>query len=454
MNILFLTAGTGSVYAGSGLRDNSLAAEWRRDGHHVTLVPLFTPTLTDEPNVSERRVFFGGLYLSQHVPLFRRTPSLLDRLFGTPAVIRAVTRRQSVADATLRDEAIVAMLELDHEPVPRALQRELERLIGWLGTLLEPDIICLSSALLIGLARPLRQALGARVCCLLSDEDSSLDRLHEPHRNQALAAIRKLAGEVELFAACSRDTAGFMASYFGIPPDRIRVSPLGITTQDFDRALGRRAQEVSRTSTRDAANRPFTIGYLARIAPEKGLDRLVDAYRQLRHDRGMPAVRLEIAGALAAEHRDYWARIERKLHDWGYAGDYRYHGAISRTAKVAFYAQLDAFSMPATAREPKGLSVLEAMASGVPVVQPRRGACIEAIESTGGGFLVGPDSAECIAEGLWQLWQDPDVRARCGDDGADEVRERFTAYQMAGRLLHVFENARRGTAPRAMTAGR
>jgi glycosyltransferase involved in cell wall biosynthesis len=167
----------------------------------------------------------------------------------------------------------------------------------------------------------------------------------------------------------------------------------------------------------------------------------------------MPAVRLEIAGALPAEHRDYFARIERQLHEWGYAGDYRYHGAVSRTAKVAFYSQLDAFSMPATAREPKGLSVLEAMACGVPVVQPRRGACIEAIESTGGGFLVGPDSADCIAEGLWQLWQDPAVRERCGDDAADEVRERFSAYQMAQRTLQVFDIARRGVPVRARAAG-
>jgi glycosyltransferase involved in cell wall biosynthesis len=158
-----------------------------------------------------------------------------------------------------------------------------------------------------------------------------------------------------------------------------------------------------------------------------------------------------------AEHRDYFTQIARRLDDWGYGGEYRYHGAVSRTAKVAFYAQLDAFSMPAAAREPKGLSVLEAMASGVPVVQPRRGASIEAIESTGGGLLVGPDNADCVAEGLWQLWQDAALRERCGDDGADEVRERFTAAHMADRLLQQFDAARRGLglpAPAVRTAGR
>src|SRR5689334_7777655 len=130
MNILSLTAGTGSVYAGSGLRDNVLAAEWQRGGHHVTLVPLFTPTFTDEPNVSERRVFFGSVYLQQHIPIVRRTPALLDRLWDSTTVLRAVSRRQSTADARLRDEAIVAMLDVEQG----STRKELERLIAWLGT--------------------------------------------------------------------------------------------------------------------------------------------------------------------------------------------------------------------------------------------------------------------------------------------------------------------------------
>ncbi len=484
MNILFLTAGTGSVYAGSALRDNTLALEWLRSGgHHVTLVPLYTPTLTDERNVSQRRVFFGSIYLQQHMPIVRRTPNMFGRLWDSAPLIRAVARRQTVGDARWRGESMVAMLE----PERGTLKRELERLVAWLGTLPEPDIICLSSALLIGLARPLRQALGARVCCLVSDEDDAIDRLHEPWRNEALSLIRRQVGEIEMFAACSRETATFMASYFGIAPERVRTAPLGITTQDFDRALGRRANGRSTAKSSGssangksggggngssrtnvtlfspfaesraaaaaaaAASRPFTIGYLARIAPEKGLDVLVQAYRLLRAERGIPSIRLEIAGALPPEHRDYFAQIEKRLHEWGFAGDYRYHGVVTRSAKVTFYTQLDAFSMPAISREPKGHSVLEAMACGVPVVQPRRGACIDIIESTGGGLLVGAAvpsetayNAECIAEGLWQLWQDRALLERCSDDAADEVRDRYSAWHSATRLAALLDEARRG----------
>ena len=75
------------MYCGSCLRDNALAAELMARGHDVSLLPVYTPTRTDEPNVSDERVFFGGIsvYLQQHVPLFRKTPAILDLLWDSAA---------------------------------------------------------------------------------------------------------------------------------------------------------------------------------------------------------------------------------------------------------------------------------------------------------------------------------------------------------------------------------
>ena len=82
MKILSITAGAAGMYCGSCARDNALAAELIRRGHDVTLMPVYTPTRTDEPNMSRKRVLFGGIsvYLQQYVPLFRKTPRFLDRL--------------------------------------------------------------------------------------------------------------------------------------------------------------------------------------------------------------------------------------------------------------------------------------------------------------------------------------------------------------------------------------
>ena len=95
MKITYITAGAGGMYCGSCIRDNALATALSARGHDVTLLPLYTPTRTDEENVSQQRVFFGGIsvYLEQNVSLFRKTPWLLDRLWESPWLLRAVMGR-------------------------------------------------------------------------------------------------------------------------------------------------------------------------------------------------------------------------------------------------------------------------------------------------------------------------------------------------------------------------
>ena len=82
------------------------------------------------------------------------------------------------------------------------------------------------------------------------------------------------------------------------------------------------------------------------------------------------------------------------------AHEFTYRGAVDRDGKLAFLRSLDVLSVPATYDEPKGVFLLEAMASGVPVVQPRRGAFTEIVEKTGGGLLVAPDDPSALADGI------------------------------------------------------
>ena len=95
MKILAFTAGAAQMYCGSCIRDNALAAELKRQGHDVILLPIYTPTLTDETNVSEQKVFFGGIsvYLEQHSALFRKTPWLLDRLWDSRWALKLASQQ-------------------------------------------------------------------------------------------------------------------------------------------------------------------------------------------------------------------------------------------------------------------------------------------------------------------------------------------------------------------------
>src|SRR5437764_6688233 len=94
MRIAAITAGAAGMFCGSCLHDNTLAAALVAQGHDALLIPTYTPIRTDEEDVSQKRVFFGGinLYLQQKAGLFRRTPRWLDRLLDFPGLLRLVSR--------------------------------------------------------------------------------------------------------------------------------------------------------------------------------------------------------------------------------------------------------------------------------------------------------------------------------------------------------------------------
>ena len=114
---------------------------------------------------------------------------------------------------------------------------------------------------------------------------------------------------------------------------------------------------------------------------------------------------------------------------------YTYVGAVDRLGKIEFLRSLDALSVPTTYRDPKGLFVLEALAAGVPVVQPAHGAFPELLESLGGGRLVPPNDAQRLAHGLHQLLIDEESRRRLSQQGCRAVHERFNAEAMARGTL-------------------
>lgn len=416
------------MYCGTCLRDNSLASELLRQGHDVTLMPLYTPTLTDEPNVSQDRIFFGGIsvYLEQNWPLFRKTPWLLDRLWDSRAALQAAAKRTIPVDPHFLGGMTVSMLEGEHGP----LNKEVRKMLEWLKSELRFDVVNLPYTLLSGLARPLRDALGAPVFCTLQGEDLFLEGLAEPYKSRALGLIRKNIGDVECFLAVSDYYADFMCRYLGIPEDRMQLARIGVNTDGY-----RASPALPASAT------PVRIGYFARIAPEKGLHVLAEAYRIVRAQA--PDCTLEAAGYMAPEHRAYLDGIERQLRDWNLPFEYR--GVLDRPQKIAYLESLDILSTPTVYADPKGLFVLEGMAAGVPFVQPRHGAFPEIAERTRGGILFEPGDPESLAEALLHLMRDREQRAQLAANAYRGVREHYTVAQMANQTLAIFETRLRDT---------
>ena len=413
------------MYCGSCLRDNALATELISRGHDVTLLPVYTPTLTDEPNVSGDKVFFGGIsvYLEQYVPFFRRSPKWIDSLWDSSVMLKLASRRSISTSPKMLGELTVSMLKGDD-----GFQRkEILKLLDWLKDEGPPDVVSLPYTLLLGLAQPIKEALGRPICCTLQGEDLFLEGLEEPYRSQSKELIRANIKHVDAFIAVSNYYAEFMPGYLGIPAEKIRLVPLGINLQGYARRNPQRSE-------------PFTIGFFARIAPEKGLHLLADSYRRMRARGDLSNARLEAAGYLAPEHEGYLQDIEKEMTQFGFGDEFHYRGVLDREQKISFLQTLDVLSVPATYDEPKGMFLLEAMACGVPVVQPRRGGFTEIVEITGGGELVEPDNAESLAEGILRIERNPAFGERLGQNGFEKVREHYSVARMADRALEAYES--------------
>jgi glycosyltransferase involved in cell wall biosynthesis len=425
MRIAYITAGAGGMFCGSCLHDNTLVAELAAQGHDALLIPTYTPIHTDERDVSQRRIFLGGInvYLQQKSALFRHTPWFLDRFLDVPRLLRWVAQFAVKTRAEELGDLAISVLKGEH-----GFQRkEIDKLVDWLAAEVRPQVLNLTNVLLSGLVHPLKERLKVPVLATLQGDDVFLEALPPSYRSQAVALIRQHCRQLDGFIATSAFYADFMADYFQLPRERIHVVHPGLNLKGH--------AEVP-----PAANgSPFTIGYFARICKEKGLHVLIEAFRLLRRMPQTPLARLRVSGWLGENERPYLKELQRRLEHAGLGGDFEHVEAPDHASKVRFLQSLDVLSVPTTYKEPKGLYVLEALANGVPVVQPGHGSFPELLDATGGGLLVRPDDPEDLARGLRELLVDPERRRALGRQGQQAVRSRFTAAVMADATVKVYE---------------
>ena len=424
MHIAIVTAGGAGMFCGSCMHDNTWARSLIDAGADVSLVPTYTPIRVDEQDVSTSEVYFGGVgvYLAHRSRLFRRLPRVLTRWVDRPWALKLATRFGVSTDAKQLGAITLDMLRGEDGP-HRSHVLELAEAFA---TSLKPDVICFSNALLAGTARAIRQHIDIPLLCVLQGDDVFLEDLVEPYRTQAIESIHERAADFDGFIVHSDYYRDHMVRYLGLDARKFHTLPLGIDLAEHDGQPG---------TSSDPQDEPFTVGYFARICPEKGLDRLVDAFL-IRHAR-RPGVRLKVGGYLGQRDRKYFNKLLATTDDLGDA--FQYIGSPPDTAsKIEFLKSLDVLSVPTSYREPKGLYVLEALANGVPVVQPEHGAFPELIEATGGGVLVEPGQADTLADALEALADDSARRIELATTGRQRVHELFGPGPMAQKSLELF----------------
>ncbi|MEM1249892.1 MAG: glycosyltransferase family 4 protein [Acidobacteriota bacterium] len=426
LKVAYIAAGAGGMICGSCIRDNALVSELQREGLDALLIPIYTPLRTDEENVSSDRVFYGAIniYLQQKAPWLAKLPGVLRHLLDAPKLLSWVA---GSADSTNAKELGALTLSMLQGESGRQ-KKELEELVLWLRDSYKPDIVVLTNSMLLGMARSLRDKLpGARILCALQGEDIFLDDLDEPWRTRVHDQLKARAKDCHLFLTTCDYYGEYMSDFLDIPAEKIHVARLGINLQGFARSS-------------DPPAEPFTVGYLARICPEKGLHHLIEAFAEVV--REIPTAQLRIAGYLGGRDTAYAERLRRRIKELDLETSVDWVGEVDRQGKIDFLSSLHAFSVPTEYREPKGLSILEALAVGVPVVLPEHGAFPEILERSGGGLLFPPGDDRALAEQLVQLSRDADLREQLGSAGCAGVARHFDVSAMARATIEGFEKAR------------
>ncbi len=426
LKVAYIAAGAAGMICGSCQRDNALVTALQKLGCEAVLIPTYTPLRLDEENVSLEQVFFGGInvFLQQKSAFFRSIPRSLDRILDHPALLKKVAAGRIRTEARLLGDLALSMLQ----GTDGYQAKEVGRLVDFLEGSLRPDVVNLTNVLIAGVVPAIKSRLGVPVVATLQGDDAFLDQLEKPYRKEVLGRIREITPLIDGFIVFSRYYGEEMSRLLHIPPSRLFQVPLGLNTQGYP-------AKARRSGTGAEVKR---IGYLARLCPQKGFDVLVDGFIRLRSGEGMESVELHAAGWLGESHRPFFEQQVDRIREAGLDGSFHYHGELNREQKLKFLRSLDVFAVPAGPREAKGLYVLEALASGVPVVAPNHGPFPELLERTGGGVLFTPPDSSALAAVVSELLADAGRREKLAQEGHRRVHRDLTATAMAGETLEVY----------------
>jgi glycosyltransferase involved in cell wall biosynthesis len=426
MRIAFIVPGTGGTfYCQNCVRDTALVKALSARGHDVVMLPLYLPLLSDAGDLAAGApVFFGGInvYLQQRFEVFRKTPRWFDRLLDAKWMLRRAARREGTVSAAKLGPMTLSMLE-----GPQGNQsKELDRLVAWARGQQRPDVIHISNALLLGLVGELKRALEVPIVCSLQDEDTWLDAMEPPYSRRCWEAMAERASDVDAFVAVSEWYADQMTERLGVPRDQIAVVPLAV---DLDGV--------------EPGPLPFdppVIGYLSRMSESQGLGLLVDAFIELKQDPRLRDLRLKATGGMVGPDKAFVAGLRRKLKRHGMQGDAEFVPDFGQPERREFLRSISVLSVPTVRGQAFGGFILEALAFGVPVVQPSAGAFPELVKDTGGGILYDLKEENGLTKALMTLLLDPADSRELGRRGREAVVARYGIDRMVSDMLAVYRS--------------
>jgi len=386
---------------------------------------MYLPSGQDSHDqVIDTPVFYGAInvYLKEKLPFYRSAPEWIERIFDSPVLLNLAAKKTGSTRASGLEEMTISMLqgEKGHQA------SELDHLIRHLKNEVKPDVVHISNALLLGLAHRLKHDCRSSVICSLQDENEWVDLMDEGYQKQVWDLMAEKAADVDLFVTASRYYAQKSRSQLQIPLEKIRVIYGGIDFAGYE--------------TSPLPFDPPVIGYLCRMSEYFGFDLLVDALLKIKEDERFKKLKLHATGGFSGDDRAFVQKQLKKVEEKGFAGDLVIFEDFCKESRIEFLKTLTLLSVPVPTGEAFGAYQVEALAAGVPVVQPNVGCYPEFVEATNGGIIYEPNTSEQLASAASSLLGNPEKVRQLGEEGRRVVLARFSMDQMAKNIAEIYDN--------------
>ena len=416
MKILFILPGSGdSFYCGNCFRDNLQAQALRKAGHEVVVMPLYLPlkktTLQDDVPL-----FFPATtyYVQQKMFDRHKMPEWMKRMLGAEALIGMASSLSGTTSATGMEGMTLSMIQGEG----LAFEENVKQMIDWIKQDEKPDVIQLSSSLLLGIAKKMKQETGIPVVCSLQDEEVWIDSLKGEFADRAWQAVSANAKYVDRFVT---------TSYYYRQIVQERLPKLGTVDVIYP------GIDVAKYQSDEYPADP-TIGFFYRMNEMDGLDILADAFVLLKQRGTVPRLKLRIGGGYMSPDKKLVKLVRRTLSP--YASDVVIEETYDMDAHADFYRKITVLSVPLRFQEGVGLYLCEAFAAGRPAVEPDTGSFAEIVGNA--GLIYAPNDARHLADALERILTDGQLYEQCRSSAKALAKERYDDMAAARLLTELY----------------
>ena len=417
MKILFIVPGSGDAfYCGNCFRDNLQANALRKAGHEVIIMPLYLPFKypsfkADTPLFFPATTFFAAQRFFNNGGM----PRWLGRLLESKHLLRIASSFSGTTSADGLEDITLSMIFGGGV----AFAELVTPMLDWIEHHEKPDIIHLSTTLLIGVAKAIKQRINIPIVCSLQDEEIWIDSMIEAFLQAAWKGITDNISYIDRFVTTSE-------FYKKVITTRIpQITDVDVVYPGVD---------VSKYASNQFPAEPV-IGFFYRMNRENGLDILAEAFVKLKKRGTVENLKLKVAGGYTAKDKRFLRKVKKILRP--YMADVDLCSTYDPGHHADFYKQITIISVPVTFDEGVGLYLCEAFAAGRPAVEPATGSFPEITGEA--GIVYSPNDSDALADAIEKLLTDETLFRCCSGKAVELSQTRYNDGVMAEKLVRNYE---------------